>query len=143
MLSRASLLSLLLTAAIALVAAKLYFLWRDGPWELPRPHEGKSYPAAEEVKKVALPLQLVNAKNIIDRDLFDPERGAGEEQGEGGPVHGRAADTEPGPCRNDDIGRQPLCHPLRTGGLPFSRAKSSVRAARAYPPEIGRQFRGF
>ena len=75
-LSRTSLFSLLLLAAIAFVGTKIYQLWQQGPWELPKPVKGKGPVVIEEAKKDPGRPQLVSAKDIIERNLFDPERGA-------------------------------------------------------------------
>lgn len=58
------------------MSTRIYALWQEGPWEPPKPGKGKDSSAAEEVKKAPPPQQLVSAKNIIDKNLFDPERGA-------------------------------------------------------------------
>jgi hypothetical protein len=52
-------------------------LWQEGPWELPKPAAAKAPAGNEEgpATKADRPL-LADAKNIIERNLFDPERGA-------------------------------------------------------------------
>lgn len=55
-------------------------LWRGGPWDLPNPAKVRASPVDEEPKKVSPLYQIVSTKNIIDKNLFDPERGAGRAQ---------------------------------------------------------------
>ncbi len=55
---------------------KVYWLWHLGPWSLPSPGKTKSPAVIEEPKKAPLPLQVTSTRNIIDKNLFDPERGA-------------------------------------------------------------------
>jgi hypothetical protein len=76
-LTRASLLSLLLVIAIGLLGWRTYWLWREGPWNLPSP--GKVMPAASvaQDKSGAKVAPAVNTQVIISKNLFDPERGAG------------------------------------------------------------------
>ena len=70
----------MLLAAIVFVGARTYNLWQKGPWELPKPAKPKATAVAEEAKKEPMQVQLVSTKNIIDKNLFDPERGAGRTQ---------------------------------------------------------------
>lgn len=74
--NRSQILSLLLVAAIITVGTKTYLLWQEGPWEIPQIAQKETAAAVEEEKKEPLPVQLaMNTKNIVDNDLFDPERG--------------------------------------------------------------------
>ena len=66
--------------AIAFVGARTYALWQEGPWDLPKAAKAKESPVDEESKKEPPRTQLVSTKNIIDKNLFDPERGAGRTQ---------------------------------------------------------------
>jgi hypothetical protein len=66
----------LLGVSIIFVGARTYQLWQAGPWELPVPGKVKAVPAAEPVKEDQPQFQLANTRNIIDKNLFDPERGA-------------------------------------------------------------------
>ena len=66
----------MLLAAIVFVGARTYNLWQEGPWELPKPASGKAPSADGEPKKEVPPPQMVNTKIIVDKNLFDPERGA-------------------------------------------------------------------
>jgi len=72
----------LLLAAIVFIGARTYNLWQEGPWDLPRPAKAKDKesPVDGGSKKEPPRLQLVSTKNIIDKNLFDPERGAGRVQ---------------------------------------------------------------
>jgi hypothetical protein len=77
MLTRSSLLSLLLIAAIGLVVTKTYWLWMSGPWDLPNPGKAKSPIVVEEAKVVTNPRPIIGTETIISKNIFDPERGAG------------------------------------------------------------------
>lgn len=74
--NRSQILSLLLVVGIVAVVTKTYLLWQEGPWEIPQPNKEKTAAAVVEEKKEPLSLQLaMTTKNVIDNDLFDPERG--------------------------------------------------------------------
>ena len=77
MLTRSSLLSLLLVVAIGLVVTKTYWLWMSGPWDLPNPRKAKSPIAAEDNKAITNPRTAIGTETIISKNIFDPERGAG------------------------------------------------------------------
>src|SRR5215475_5420014 len=77
MLTRSSLLSLLLVVAIGLVVTKTYWLWMSGPWDLPNPRKAKSPIAAEDSKAVTNPRTPIGTETIVSKNIFDPERGAG------------------------------------------------------------------
>lgn len=62
--------------AIVLVGTRTYQLWREGPWEVPKPSKGRYSTVGEGPKKEPLRPQVASTKNIIDKNLFDPERGA-------------------------------------------------------------------
>jgi hypothetical protein len=73
---RSSLLSLILLISIGFVGASTYQLWQAGPWELPttvKAKESAPVPAADEDSPQ---FQVANTRNIIEKNLFDPERGA-------------------------------------------------------------------
>ena len=76
-LTRASLLGAALVILTGLAGFRTYEIWRVGPWELPSPGKERAVAAVEE--KSALPQRpvLASTKNIIDKNLFDPERGRG------------------------------------------------------------------
>ena len=63
--------------AIGLVAWNTYASWQEGPWELPAP--AKSDPSAPVADKQLASAAKVtaNIEAIVNRNLFDPERGAG------------------------------------------------------------------
>jgi hypothetical protein len=77
LLTRSSLLSLLLIVAIGLMVTKTYWLWRSGPWDLPNPGKAKSPIVVEEAKVVTNPRPIIGTETIISKNIFDPERGAG------------------------------------------------------------------
>src|SRR6476661_5085082 len=77
MLTRSSLLSLLLVVAIGLVVTKTYLLWMSGPWDLPNPKKAKSPIAVEDSKAVTNPRSTIGTETIVSKNIFDPERGAG------------------------------------------------------------------
>lgn len=62
---------------IVFVGVKTYELWDEGPWELPKPSPAKASSSVEEPTQAPPRLQVATAKNIIEKNLFDPERGAG------------------------------------------------------------------
>jgi hypothetical protein len=76
-LTRSSLLTLLLIVAIGLVLAKTYWLWTADPWGLPTSAKTKSLILPEGAATDATPQPIVGTEMIIGRNLFDPERGAG------------------------------------------------------------------
>lgn len=63
--------------AIGFVSTRIYALWQKGPWDLPKPGKGKEAASADEPKAAPRPQQLASTKNIVEKNLFDPERGAG------------------------------------------------------------------
>lgn len=62
------------------VGARGYELWQAGPWDIPKPAKAKESPAEESSKKEPPRPQSASTKNISERNLFDPERGAGRAQ---------------------------------------------------------------
>jgi hypothetical protein len=79
---RSSLLSIFLVVAIAVVGARTYQLWHEGPWALPQPSKPREPAPSEQVKGEPRVNQVASTKNIIENNLFDPERGAGTVQTE-------------------------------------------------------------
>ncbi len=76
MLKRTSLLSVLLAAAIVVAVSSAYRLWENGPWDLPKPGKARAPVANEEPEaEESRPPQVANTRTIVDRNLFDPERG--------------------------------------------------------------------
>ena len=69
-------LSLLLTVSIAFVAARVYQVWRSSPSELPTIAKPRPVSPGQPAEAEPPQFQLVNTRNIIDKNLFDPERGA-------------------------------------------------------------------
>ena len=51
-------------------------LWKEGPWDLPKSGKAKEAAPAEEAEEQPGRFELANARNIIEKNLFDPERGA-------------------------------------------------------------------
>ncbi|OGQ50530.1 MAG: hypothetical protein A3I10_02390 [Deltaproteobacteria bacterium RIFCSPLOWO2_02_FULL_57_26] len=70
---------MLLTATV-LVFFWTYRVWEKGPWDLPKPAKSKELPVAEQAVKESSDPQSVSTKVIVDKNLFDPERGAGQTQ---------------------------------------------------------------
>lgn len=66
--------------AIAFVAFKSATLWIEGPPEFPRVGKGRPAPEGEDSGAVreSPKSRVVSTKNIIEKNLFDPERGAGQ-----------------------------------------------------------------
>ena len=76
--NRAALLAIFLTATLLFMVVKTYLLWSDGPWDLPIP-PNVSPPAAASTPDVpATQPRAVATDFIISKNLFDPERGAGQ-----------------------------------------------------------------
>jgi hypothetical protein len=81
-LNRSALLSVLLTVFIAFVAARVYQVWRSGPSDLPSAAKPRPLSPNQSVDAEPPQFQVVNTRNIIDKNLFDPERGATKKQEE-------------------------------------------------------------
>jgi hypothetical protein len=81
-LNRSSLLSVILTVMIAFVAARVYQVWRTTPRDLPISSKAKPAPPSPSVDDESPQIQFVNTRNIVDKNLFDPERGAAKKQEE-------------------------------------------------------------
>ena len=64
-------------AVLGLVVWEIYWLWKDGPWNLPKPGQTRSPAAFEKSEPDAGAQRPVNTEIIISKNLFDPERGAG------------------------------------------------------------------
>jgi hypothetical protein len=69
------LLSLLLLAAIVFVGGSAYRHWQAGPWDLPAAGKAKVTPPARNTDEEPAQLQVANTRNIVEKNLFDPERG--------------------------------------------------------------------
>ncbi len=75
---RSALLAIFLTATLVFILVKTYLLWTDGPWDLPNPPKVLSPATASELPAPA-PLPRAAAPDlVISKNLFDPERGAGQ-----------------------------------------------------------------
>jgi hypothetical protein len=70
------LLTVFLLLAIAAVATRAYFLWKDGLGDLPTVVKREPPIAATESKSQITPPPLATTEVIISKNLFDPERGA-------------------------------------------------------------------
>lgn len=69
------------------MSARTYGLWKEGPWDLPKAVKGRETSVIAEPKKDPPRQQVASTKNIIEKNLFDPERGAGRaEQAEASSV---------------------------------------------------------
>src|SRR5262245_63049373 len=77
MLTRSSLLSILLVVATGLLLAKTYWLWTSSPWDMPNPGKAKTPALVEGSKGVASPPVIIGTETIVSKNIFDPERGAG------------------------------------------------------------------
>lgn len=74
-----------LALGVGLLATRVYQLWREGPWDIPAPAPTKfSLPEAD--KRLTGPPVLASTKHILERNLFDPERGLGRSREGEGPV---------------------------------------------------------
>lgn len=65
---------------IAFIAARVYQLWQAAPRDLPISSRPKPAVPSPTVDEEPAQFQVVNTRNIIDKNLFDPERGATKKQ---------------------------------------------------------------
>ncbi len=77
-LTRSSLLGVALVILTGLAGFRTYELWRVGPWELPSPGKERAVAAVEGKSAPPQRPVLASTKNIIEKNLFDPERGQGK-----------------------------------------------------------------
>jgi hypothetical protein len=71
-------LALLLAASVVGVGLKIYWVWQNGPWDLPAPRQPRFAVDGGDVEADAdAPPVIVGTDTIIAKNLFDPERGAG------------------------------------------------------------------
>ncbi|HXK27055.1 MAG TPA: hypothetical protein VJ646_02245 [Candidatus Binatia bacterium] len=75
---RAALLAIFLTAAVLFMVVKTYLLWHKGPWDLPIPASVSSPAAASTPDVPAMQPRAANTDISSSKNLFDPERGAGQ-----------------------------------------------------------------
>ena len=65
-----------MVGAIGVIGWHTYSSWKAGPWDFPMPT--KTFPIAVAGEKSPAPAKVAfNTDNIISKNLFDPERGAG------------------------------------------------------------------
>ena len=60
-----------------MVVWEIYWLWKDGPWNLSNPGQTRSPVVVEKSEPDASAQRPVSTEIIISKNLFDPERGAG------------------------------------------------------------------
>jgi hypothetical protein len=58
------------------VGASTYRHWQAGPWDLPTAGKAKETPPARKTDEEPPQLLVTNTRNIVEKNLFDPERGA-------------------------------------------------------------------
>ena len=58
------------------VGASTYRLWQTGPWDLPTAGKAKEAPPSQKTDEEPPQFQVANTRNIVEKNLFDPERGA-------------------------------------------------------------------
>ncbi len=75
-LRRSSIFSLLLLATALFVGLRIYSLWQEDLWEMPRVGKGKGFLAAKDVIGYHPGPLIAGTQNIINKSLFDPGRGA-------------------------------------------------------------------
>jgi hypothetical protein len=76
-------LTLLLLAANIFVASRVYLLWTEGPWQLPAATEIKTPITVASLNRQEAPKEKpdgtpISTKNIVEKNLFDPDRGQGQ-----------------------------------------------------------------
>lgn len=76
-LTRSSLLSVLLLISTTLVGWRTYSVWKTGPWDLPSLGNAKPIFARDEKPAEVKSAPAVGTESIVSKNLFDPERGAG------------------------------------------------------------------
>lgn len=77
-LTRSSLLSIFLAAAVGFTGWRTYLSWNEeGPWDLPASAKSSPPPLPTGQQIVASSKVTANTDVIVSRNLFDPERGAG------------------------------------------------------------------
>jgi hypothetical protein len=76
-LTRATLLGLLLIACSVGLGMKTYWLWKEGPWDLPSPAKTKASSVSQASPSPVKPAPpILGTEAIVAKNLFDPERGA-------------------------------------------------------------------
>jgi hypothetical protein len=74
-LKRSSLLSVFLLAAIFFAGYRTYLLWQGGAWGLPEPTLKNRPKDIGDPGEESPPLREVDARSVVEKNLFDPERG--------------------------------------------------------------------
>jgi hypothetical protein len=67
---------MLLLATAIFVGLRIYSLWQEDLWEMPRVGKGKGFLTAKDVIGSHPGPLMASTQNIIDKSLFDPGRGA-------------------------------------------------------------------
>lgn len=75
-LRRSSIFGLLLIAAALFVGLRIYSLWQEDLWEMPRIGKGKGFSDTRDVIVTHPGPLIAGTQNIINKSLFDPGRGA-------------------------------------------------------------------
>ena len=75
---RSALLAIFLTVAVVIMVVKTSLLWREGPWDLPHPPKVSSPSKASQPDPAATQPRMAATDIVISKNLFDPERGAGQ-----------------------------------------------------------------
>jgi hypothetical protein len=71
------LLGLFLIACIIGLGVKTYWVWKEGPWDLPNPVKPKTLAMSQTPQSSVKPAQpIAGTEIIVSKNLFDPERGA-------------------------------------------------------------------
>ena len=56
---------------------KTYWVWKEGPWDLPNPVKPKTLAVSQTPQSKGKPAQpMAGTEIIVSKNLFDPERGA-------------------------------------------------------------------
>jgi hypothetical protein len=81
-LKRSSILTVLLLAATVAVSHRVYRLWEGGQWDIATPAVRKEAAPIQEPTGESSAPRVGDTKVIIEKNLFDPERGAAQVQEE-------------------------------------------------------------
>ncbi len=68
---------MLLFAIAIFVGLRIYSLWQEGMWEIPKVGKGMGFLASKDATGNHPGPLMASTQNIIDKSLFDPGRGAG------------------------------------------------------------------
>ena len=75
---RSALLAIFLSATVVVMVVKTYLVWHDAPWNLPQPPKVSSPAPTPAPQAPVTQLPVAAPDFIISKNLFDPERGAGQ-----------------------------------------------------------------